>query len=147
MSEGYRTKAKRTEVQTQTGGQTIMATMIKKLVNAYMNASLVKLMVGFLIAMTIILSISVNANATTNHNHNHKTVKRTEYAVVIDVSVKDNLTYIKTSDNNVWAFTENDSDVGDVYKITFDTRNTKKKTDDRIVAVRYIGYVFNVKNA
>ena len=124
-----------------------MATMIKKLVNAYMNASLVKLMVGFLIAMTIILSISVNANATTNHNHNHKTVKRTEYAVVIDVSVKDNLTYIKTSDNNVWAFTENDSDVGDVYKITFDTRNTKKKTDDRIVAVRYIGYVFNVKNA
>ena len=124
-----------------------MATMIKKLVNAYMNASLVKLMVGFLIAMTIILSISVNANATTNHNHNHKTVKRTEYAVVIDVSVKDGLTYVKTSDNNVWAFTESDSDVGDIYKITFDTRNTKKKTDDRIVAVRYIGYVFNAKNA
>ena len=125
-----------------------MATMIKKLVNAYMNASLVKLMVGFLIAMTIILSISVNsvnANATTNHNH--KTVKRTEYAVVIDVSVKDNLTYIKTGDGNVWTFKESDSDVGDVYKITFDTRNTKKKTDDRIVAVKYIGYVFNVKNA
>ena len=124
-----------------------MATMIKKLVNAYMNASLVKLMVGFLIAMTIILSISVNANATTNHNHNHKTVKRTEYAVVIDVSVKDNLTYVKTSDNNVWMFTESDSDVGDVYKITFDTMNTKRKTDDRIVSVRYVGYIFNVKNA
>lgn len=122
-----------------------MATMIKKLVNAYMNVSLVKLMVGFLIAIAIMLSISVNANATTNHDH--KTVKRTEYAVVIDVSVKDNLTYIKTSDNNVWMFTESDSDVGDVYKITFDTRNTKKKTDDRIVAVRYIGYIFNVKNA
>ena len=121
-----------------------MATMIKKLVNAYMNASLVKLMVGFLIAIAIILSISVNANATTNHNC--KTVKRTEYAVVVDVSVKDNLTYIKTGDGNVWAFTESDSDVGDVYKITFDTRNTKKKTDDRIVAVKYIGYVFNVKN-
>ena len=44
-----------------------MATMIKKLVNAYMNASLVKLMVGFLIAMTVILSISVNANATPKH--------------------------------------------------------------------------------
>ena len=122
-----------------------MTTMIKKLVNAYMNASLVKLMVGFLIAIAIMLSISVNANATINHNC--KTVKRTEYAVVIDVSVKDNLTYIKTSDGNVWAFTESDSDVGDIYKITFDTRNTKKKTDDRIVAVRYIGYVFNVKNA
>lgn len=121
-----------------------MATMIKKLVNAYMNVSLVKLMVGFLIAIAIMLSISVNANATTNHDH--KTVKRTEYAVVIDVSVKDNLTYIKTSDNNVWMFTESDSDVGDVYKITFDTRNTKKKTDDRIVAVRYVGYIFNVKN-
>ena len=122
-----------------------MATMIKKLVNAYMNISLVKLMVGFVIAMVTTLSISVNANATTNHNH--KTVKRTEYAVVIDVSVKDNLTYIKTSDNNVWTFTESDSDVGDVYKITFDTRNTKRKSDDRIIAVRYIGYVFNVKNA
>ena len=102
-------------------------------------------MVGFLISMTIILSISVNANATPKSNH--KTVKRTEYAVVIDVSVNDGLTYVKTSDNNVWTFTESDSDVGDVYKITFDTRNTKKKTDDRIVAVRYIGYIFNVKNA
>ena len=121
-----------------------MATIIKKLVNAYMNASLVKLMVGLVIAMAIILSISVNANATPKHK---TPVKRTEYAVVIDVSVKDNLTYIKTGDGNVWAFTESDSDVGDVYKITFDTRNTKKKTDDRIVAVRYIGYVFNVKNA
>ena len=122
-----------------------MATMIKKLVNAYMNASLVKLMVGFLIAMTIILSISVNANATPKSNH--KTVKRTEYAVTIDVSVKDGLTYVKTSDGNVWTFTESDSDVGDIYKITFDTMNTKRKTDDRIVSVRYIGYIFNVKNA
>lgn len=122
-----------------------MATMIKKLVNAYMNASLVKLMVGFLIAMTIILSISVNANATPKSNH--RTVKRTEYAVTIDVSVKDGLTYVKTSDGNVWMFTESDSDVGDVYKITFDTKNTKRKSDDKIIAVRYIGYVFNVKNA
>ena len=122
-----------------------MATMIKKLVNAYMQVSLVKLMVGFLIAMTIILSISVNANATPKSNH--KTVKRTEYAVTIDVSVKDGLTYIKTSDGNVWTFAESDSDVGDIYKVTFDTRNTKRKSDDRIIAVRYIGYVFNVKNA
>lgn len=118
---------------------------MKKLVNFYMHTSLVKLMVGFLIAMTIILSISVNANATTNHNY--KTVKRTEYAVVIDVSVKDNLTYIKTGDSNVWAFKESDSDVGDVYKITFNTMNTKKKSDDRIISVRYIGYISNVKNA
>ena len=122
-----------------------MATIIKKLVNAYMQVSLVKLMVGFVVAMAIILSISVNANATPKSNH--KTVKRTEYAVTIDVSVKDGLSYVKTSDGNVWAFTESDSDVGDIYKVTFDTRNTKKKTDDRIVAVRYIGYIFNVKNA
>ena len=122
-----------------------MATIIKKLVNAYMQVSLVKLMVGFVIAMAIVLSISVNANATTNHNH--KTVKRTEYAVTVDVSVKDGLTYIKTNDGNIWAFEESDSDVGDIYKITFDTMNTKRKSDDRIVSVRYIGYVFNVKNA
>ena len=110
-----------------------------------MHTSLVKLMAGFVIAMAIMLSISVNANAAINHNC--KTVKRTEYAVVIDVSVKDNLTYIKTSDGNVWTFKESDSNVGDVYKITFNTMNTKRKSDDRIVAVRYIGYVFNVKNA
>ena len=121
-----------------------MATMIKKLVNIYMNAPLVKLMVGFVIAMTIVLSISVNASATINHNR--KTTKRTEYAVTIDVSVKDGLTYVKTSDGNVWTFEESDSDVGDVYKVTFDTRNTKRKSDDRIVSVRYIGYVFNAKN-
>ena len=119
--------------------------MARKLINAYMNVSLVKLMAGFVIAMAIILSISVNANATTNHNH--KTVKRTEYAVVIDVSVKDNLTYVKTGDGNVWTFKESDSDVGDVYKITFNTMNTKRKSDDRIVAIRYIGYVSNIKNA
>ena len=118
--------------------------MARKLINAYMHASLVKLMVGFLIAMTIILSISVNANATPKHK---TTAKRTEYAVVIDVSVKDNLTYIKTSDGNVWTFECSDSDVGDIYKVTFNTMNTKRKSDDRIVTVRYIGYVFNVKNA
>ena len=121
-----------------------MATMIKKLVNAYMQVSLVKFMIGFIIAMAIMLSISVNVNATTNHNR--KTAKRTEYAVTIDVSVKDNLTYVKTSDDDVWTFTESDSDVGDVYKVTFNTMNTKRKSDDRIVSVRYIGYVFNVKN-
>ena len=122
-----------------------MATMIKELVNIYMNASLVKFMIGFVIAMTIVLSISVNANATTNHNH--KIAKRTEYAVTIDASVKDNLTYVKTSDGNVWTFEDSDSDVGDVCKVTFNTMNTKRKSDDRIVSVRYIGYVFNVKNA
>ena len=122
-----------------------MATMIKKLVNAYIQVSLVKLMVGFVIAMTIVLSISVNASATTNHNR--KTAKRTEYAVTIDVSVKDGLTYIRTSDNNVWAFRCSDSDVGDVYRVTFDTMNTKRKSDDRIVSVRYIGYVFSVENS
>ena len=120
-----------------------MVTMIKKLVNAYIQVSLVKLMVGFVIAMTIALSVSVNANATPKHK---TTAKRTEYAVAIDVSVKDGLTYIKTSDDDVWTFTESDSDVGDIYKVTFDTRNTKRKSDDRIIAVRYIGYVFNVKN-
>ena len=121
-----------------------MATIIKKLVNFYMSISLVKLMAGFVIAMAIILSISVNANATPKSNH--KTVKRTEYAVTIDVSVKDGLTYVKTSDGNVWAFECGDSDVGDIYKVTFNTMNTKRKTDDRIISVRYIGYIFNVKN-
>ena len=122
-----------------------MATMIKKLVNAYMNVSLVKLMIGFVIAMAIMLSVSVNANATPRHKTT--TAKRTEYAVTVDVSVKDGLTYVKTSDGNVWMFTESDSDVGDVYKVIFNTMHTKRKSDDRIISVRYIGYVFNIKNA
>lgn len=115
--------------------------MARKLINAYMHASLVKLMVGFVIAMAVILSISVNANATP------KTKTRTAYGVVIDASVKDGIAYIKTGDDNVWICTCDDLNVGDVYKVTFNTHNTKKKTDDRIVAIRYIGYVFNVKNA
>ena len=65
---------------------------------------------------------------------------------MIDVSVKDGLTYVKTSDNNVWVFEEADSDVGDIYKVTSNTMTTKRKSDDRIIAVRYIGYVLNVRN-
>ena len=141
---GQKTKAKRSTTNRQQEDK-IMATMVKKLVNAYMNASLVKLMVGFLIVIAIALSVSVNANATPKHNH--KTEKRTEYAVTIDVSVKDGLTYVKTSDGYIWTFSESDSDVGDVYRVTFDTMNTKRKSDDRIVSVRYIGYVFNVENS
>lgn len=37
-----------------------------------------------------------------------------------------------------------DADVGDVYRLVFDTHRTKKVTDDSIYSVRYIGYVFNV---
>lgn len=117
--------------------------MARKLVNAYMHASLVKLMVGFVIVMIVMLSISVNANATPKN----KIKTRTAYGVVIDVSIKDGIAYIKTGDGDVWTYICDDLDVGDVYKVTFNTHNTKKKTDDRIVALRYIGYVFNVKNA
>lgn len=119
--------------------------MARKLINAYMHASLVKLMIGFVIAMAVMLSISVNANATPKSKI--KSTTRTAYAVVTDVSVKDNIAYIKTGDDNVWMCVCDDLNVGDVYKVTFNTRNTQKKTDDRIVALRYIGYVFNVKNA
>lgn len=119
--------------------------MARKLINAYMHASLVKLMVGFVIAMAVILSISVNANATPKSKTKTKT--RTAYGVVIDASVKDGIAYIKTGDGDIWIYLCDDLDVGDVYKVTFNTHNTKKKTDDRIVALRYIGYVFNVKNA
>lgn len=122
-----------------------MATMIKKLVNAYMHTSLVKLMIGFGIAMAIMLSISVNANATPKTKVKTKT--RTAYGVVIDASAKDDIAYIKTGDGDIWIYLCDDLNVGDVYKVTFSTHNTKKKTDDRIVALRYIGYVFNVKNA
>ena len=102
-------------------------------------------MAGFVVAMAFTLSISVNANATPRHK---TTAKRTEYAVAIDMSVKDGLTYIKTGDGNMWAFKSKCSaNVGNIYKVTFNTMGTTKRKDDRIVSVRYIGYISNVKNA
>lgn len=99
-----------------------------------------KAIASILAVVSIITStVGVNAYAKT------RTVKyRTAFAVCIDTSVKDNIAYLQTGDGNLWAMECDDADVGDVYRLVFDTHRTKKFTDDSIYSVRYIGYVFDV---
>lgn len=99
-----------------------------------------KILATILSVATVASSVSViNAYAKT------RTIKyRTAFAVCIDTSVKDNIAYLRTGDGNLWTMECDDADVGDVYRLVFDTHRTKKVTDDSIYSVRYIGYVFNV---
>lgn len=71
---------------------------------------------------------------------------RTEFAICYDVSVKDNMTYIATGDGNCYMFECDDSDVGDVYKVTFDTKGTKSVKDDAIIGIKYINTIDDVSN-
>lgn len=99
-----------------------------------------KILATILAVTTVVSSVSVtNAYAKTRCNK-----YRTAFAVCIDVSVKDGLAYLQTGDGNLWSVECDDFDVGDVYRIVFDTHRTKRVTDDSIYSIRYIGYVFNV---
>lgn len=102
---------------------------------------MLKKIVASIIAVVSIITSTVGVNAYAKT----RTVKyRTAFAVCIDVSVKDDLAYLQTGDGNLWTMECDDADVGDVYRIVFDTHRTKKVTDDSIYSMRYIGYVFNV---
>lgn len=99
-----------------------------------------KILATILTVATVVSSAPViNTYAKT------RTVKyRTAFAVCIDASVKDNIAYLQTGDGNLWTMECDDTDVGDVYRLVFDTHRTKRVTDDSIYSVRYIGYVFDV---
>ena len=91
------------------------------------------------VAVTIALAIicPLQAFASTG-----KHVSKTRHATgqVIDYSPKDSVVYIETSDGNVWMITEADFEVGDIVTVKFDTRNTKRKQDDKILRVYYKGF-------
>lgn len=103
---------------------------------------MLKKIIAVVLTMATVIATPHVAIAKTTH----KTSYRTAFAVCVDVSVKDDIAYMQTGDGNYWATECNDADVGDVYKIVFDTHRTREVTDDSIYSVRYIGYVFNVKN-
>lgn len=99
-----------------------------------------KILATILAVATVVSSATViNAYAKTRCNK-----YRTAFAVCIDTSVKDNIAYLQTGDGNLWTMECDDADVGDIYRLVFDTHRTKKATDDSIHSVRYIGYVFDV---
>ena len=99
---------------------------------AYAVVLIVCTVLGFLV-----LGNPLEAEASTG-NHVSKTRKAT--GQVIDYSPKDSIVYIETSDGNVWMITEADFEVGDIVTVKFDTRNTKRKQDDRILRVYYKGF-------
>lgn len=65
-----------------------------------------------------------------------RTIKtRTEYGVVVK-TVGDKTT-IETGDGNRYICFCDDSEIGDVDKVVFDTMGTKTKKDDRVLSLRY----------
>lgn len=85
----------------------------------------------------LVLGNPLEVEASTG-KHVSKTRKAT--GQVIDYSPKDSVVYIETSDGNVWMISEADFEIGDIVTVKFDTRNTKKKQDDRILRVYYKGF-------
>ena len=89
------------------------------------------------IAVALAIICPLQAFASTG-KHVSKTRKAT--GQVIDYSPKDSIVYIETSDGNVWMISEADFEIGDIVSVKFDTRNTKRKQDDKILRVYYKGY-------
>ena len=104
--------------------------------NTFYKAYVVVLIVCTVLGL-LVLSNPLEAEASTGR-HVSKTRKAT--GQVIDYSPKDSIVYIETSDGNVWMITEADFEVGDIVTVKFDTRNTKRKQDDRILRVYYKGF-------
>lgn len=96
-----------------------------------------KIIAVVLTTATVISAPSV-ANAKTRKH------TRKEFAVCYDISVKDNIAYLTTGDGNVWMMECDDADIGDIYRITFNTHNTKSVKDDSIIAIKYINTIDSV---
>ena len=101
-----------------------------------------KLISSLMVAMALVTLGTTNVNAKSIKNIN-KT--RTTMGQVVDISPKDNLVYILTKDGNLWYLVGiEDHMIGDVLKVKFDTRRTKKVQDDKIIKVTYKYYSDNI---
>ena len=91
------------------------------------------------IAFTIIVFITVILSATPCHAKKHTTRTHVRYAdgLIYCYDANTRLAYIQTSDGNVWAIKADCTQLGCV-RVKFDTRNTKRVTDDRIVKISFI---------
>lgn len=89
--------------------------------------------------LTVIVAIAIPHVAIAKTVHTY----RKEFAICYDISIKDNIAYLTTGDGN-WIIECDDTDIGDIYRITFDTHSTKSVKDDSIVCIKYINTIDNV---
>ena len=103
-----------------------------------------KMLLATILTMTITIAIPHVAIAKTTHTtHTY----RREFAICYDVSIKDNIAYLATGDGNNWMIECDDIDIGDIYRITFDTHNNKardfvKHNDSRSYGSNWIFHIF-----
>ena len=102
-----------------------------------------KSLLAVILTVTIIITTPHVAIAKTTHTTH---IYRREFAICYDVSIKDNIAYLATGDGNNWMIECDDIDIGDIYRITFDTHNTKSVKDDSIVRIKYINTIDNISN-
>lgn len=102
-----------------------------------------KALLATILTVTVAIAIPHVAIAKTVHA---KTVHayRKEFAICYDISIKDNIAYLTTGDGNMWMIECDDTDIGDIYRITFNTHNTKSVKDDSIIAIKYINTIDSV---
>lgn len=97
-----------------------------------------KLVKSLMVAMALVTLGTTNVDAKPRQNIKPT---RTMMGQVVDISPKDNLVYILTKDGNLWYLVgTEDHMVGDVLKVKFNTNNTKKVQDDKIIKVTYKYY-------
>ena len=100
-----------------------------------------KKLLAVMLAATVAIAIPHVAIAKTVHtSHTY----RQEFAICYDTSIKDNIAYLATGDGNMWMIECNDTDIGDIYRITFDTHNTKSVKDDSIVRIKYVNTIDSI---
>lgn len=101
-----------------------------------------KSLLATILTVTVAITTPHVVIAKTVHTSRH--AYRKEFAICYDISIKDNIAYLVTGDGNMWMIECDDTDVGDIYRITFDTHNTKSVKDDSIVRIKYINAIDNV---
>ena len=97
-----------------------------------------KMLLSVMLTATVTIATPHVAIAKTIHTY------RQEFAICYDTSIKDNIAYLVTGDGNMWMIECDDTDVGDIYRITFNTHNTKSVKDDSIVRIKYINTIDNI---
>ena len=102
-----------------------------------------KALLATILTVTVAIAIPHVAIAKTVHAKTVYTYRQ-EFAICYDVSIKDNIAYLATGDGAMWMVECDDTDVGDIYRITFNTHNTKSVKDDSIIAIKYVNTIDNV---
>lgn len=87
----------------------------------------------------ILVFISIILLATPCHAKNDHARTHVRYAsgTIYKYDVNKRLLYIETTDGNIWAM-QSDCIQSNCMRVKFDTRNTKRVTDDRIIKINFI---------